>query len=119
MRKLLMLMAFSITCQANEAICLAEIIHAEDRASIDGAIQVANASINRATNQNKPICKITGVQRKRLHPTTKPYLVSIAQAALQSPRINKADSWDSGRKPHLPGKVHAYAGGQTFYEVKK
>lgn len=104
---------------ANEAKCLARILHAEDRKTITGAIEVANASINRSNAQQKSICRITGVERSEPPTKYRPYFEALAQAALASPRLNDADSWDAGRKPHLPGDIRQYAGGQTFYKMKQ
>lgn len=118
MTKLLSLMLLSSTCYANEPQCLAEIMYAEDRQNIQGTLEVGNASINRAANQSKPICRISGVQRKPLTEKVKPYFISLAATLMKSPRFHDADSWDSGRKPHLPGVIRAQAGGQVFYKMK-
>lgn len=121
MKKLLVLLALVSTngmCDAREARCLAEIIHAEDRANIDGAIQVANAAINRRDRQRRSLCVITGVKRRPLKHDLLPYFLALANAALASPRLNPADSWDRGTKPHLDGTVYAYKGGQVFYALR-
>lgn len=104
---------------ANDVKCLSHILHAEDRKTIVGAIEVANASINRSNDQHKDLCHITGVQRSAPPTKYQPYFEALAKAALASPRLNDADSWDAGRKPHLPGDIRRYAGGQTFYKMKK
>jgi hypothetical protein len=119
MAKLLSLMLLASTCHANEAEELAKIMYAEDRQSIQGTMQVSNAAINRAEIEKKPIGKISGVQRKPVPKKDKPYFIAIAQAALNSPRLNDADSWDSGTKPHLPGVIRAQVGGQVFYKQRR
>lgn len=116
MTKLLSLLVFTTACYANEAEDLAEIIYAEDRQSIHGAMQVGNAAINRAKAEKRPIKHISGVHRKPIPKTSKPYFIALAQAALTSPRLNDADSWDSGTKPHLPGTVYAQVAGQVYYK---
>lgn len=66
MTNLILTIAFLLPmpAQPTEEGCLAKIIYAESRGeSIEGAIAVGQATVNRAKRIGKSICKLAGVSR--------------------------------------------------------
>ena len=107
---------------ADETKCLSRVIYAESRGeSIAGAVATAQATINRAEIQNTSICKVTGVHRQQPDKSLAEYYLSIARTALfdKFPTvINKADSWNTGTKPHQQGEVERVIDHHVFYVMK-
>ena len=107
---------------ADETKCLSKVIYAESRGeSVTGAVATAQATINRAENQNTSICKVTGVHRQQPDKSLADYYLSIARTALfdKFPKvIKKADSWNTGTKPHQQGEVERVIDHHVFYVMK-
>ena len=107
---------------ADETKCLSKVIYAESRGeSITGAVATAQATINRAETQNTSICKVTGVHRQQPDKSLADYYLSIARTALfdKFPKvIKKADSWNTGTKPHQQGEVERVIDHHVFYVMK-
>lgn len=107
---------------ADETKCLSKVIYAESRGeSIAGAVATAQATINRADNQNTSICKVTGVHRQQPDKSLADYYLAIAKTALfdKFPKvIKKADSWNTGTKPNLKGDVERVIDNHVFYVIK-
>jgi hypothetical protein len=104
---------------ADEAKCLSKIIYAESRGeSITGAVATAQATINRAGNQDTSICKVTGVNRRQPDKSLADYYLAIARTALfdKFPAVvSKADSWNTGTKPRQHGDVERVIDNHVFY----
>lgn len=107
---------------ADEVKCLSRVIYAESRGeSITGAVATAQATINRAETQNTSICKVTGVHRQQPDKSLADYYLSIARTALfdKFPKvIKKADSWNTGTKPHQQGEVERVIDRHVYYALK-
>jgi len=105
--------------QADEARCLSKVIYAESRGeSITGAVATAQATINRAENQESSICKVTGVHRQQPDKSLADYYLAIARTALfdKFPSVvKKSDSWNTGDKPRQAGKVERVIDNHVFY----
>lgn len=105
--------------QADEARCLSKVIYAESRGeSITGAVATAQATINRAENQESSICKVTGVHRQQPDKSLADYYLAIARTALfdKFPSVvKKSDSWNTGTKPRQSGNVERVIDNHVFY----
>lgn len=105
--------------QADEVKCLSRVIYAEARGeSVSGAVATAQATINRANNQQASICDLSGVNRRSPDKSLVTYYMAIARAALfdRFPSVvKKSDSWNTGIKPRQPGKVERVIDNHVFY----
>ena len=101
----------------NELQCLSAIIYSEARGEPEtGQLAVAHASINRSKRLASSICKIKGVTRKP--PTLKfqLYFKQIAKTAMSThSTVGKADSWNTGKKPHSRGDKVKVIQSHVFY----
>jgi hypothetical protein len=88
-----------------ELQCLSAIIYSEARGEPEiGMVAVAHASINRSKRSDRSICKIKGVTRKTPTLKLQQYFKQIAKTAMSThSTIGKADSWNTGKKPHSRG----------------
>jgi spore germination cell wall hydrolase CwlJ-like protein len=87
-----------VSAPPSEEGCLAKIMFAESRGeSIEGAIAVGQAAVNRAKRTGKTICKITGKD-------------SI---------VENSDSWNTGTKPKYKGAIVRQIGDHVFYVMSR
>ena len=124
MTNLILIIAFlsPISMQASEAECLAKIIFAESRGeSIEGAIAVGQATVNRAKRTDKSICKLTGVSRLTPPRNLRDHYTALANSVLDGKHsiVRNSDSWNTGTKPKSAGKVVRHIGGHVFYVMSK
>ena len=121
MRTLLLALILINKAHAGESDCLARIMYAEARGEpFEGVVAIGQAVVNRSTNRNKPICKLTGVQKKQPPLKMLNYYKSIAKELLKNPStsiVSSADSWNTGRKPAYPGKVNRQINKHIFYTM--
>lgn len=120
MTSLLLTIAFliPISAQANEENCLAKIIFAESRGeSIEGAIAVGQATVNRAKRTGKAICKLSGVSRLTPPDNLMAHYAALAQSVMRGKDsiVQNSDSWNTGTKPSHAGKIVRQIGGHVFY----
>lgn len=113
---------YASTVQANEALCLADILYAEARGeSIEGVAAVGQAAIKKAKIEHTTLCKLQGVTRLTPSAVMLEYFTSMASHLLTHPKesISKgASHWERGTKPHLPGTVRRHIGKHIFYELR-
>ena len=109
----------SFGVSANEASCLSEIIWSESRGeSIEGAVAVGKAVVNRAKRMDKSICKIVGVTRKKPSKELAGYYYALSKYILSvnsNDIVSEADSWNKGRKSGHAGKITRHIGKHVFY----
>ncbi len=101
-----------------EIKCLSMIIYSEASGEPElGKLAIAYASINRAKRSERSTCKIKGVTRRSPPTALQPYFKTLAAKALFSKRnpIAKADSWNTGKKPHSRGKKVKVIAKHVFY----
>ena len=113
------LMLLSSSVMASETKCMTEIMYSEAQGEpITGLIAVGEATLNRADNQNKSVCKITGVTRKAVPSKLKPHYTALANGIISNKdrTIGKADSWDRSKRPRYAKKIIARIGNHTFYK---
>lgn len=114
------LMLLSSSVMASEQSCMTEIMYSEAQGEpITGLIAVGEASVNRALNQKKSICKISGVTRKSVPSKLKSHYHALANEILttKDKTVKDADSWDRARKPRYKGRIVARIGKHTFYKM--
>lgn len=124
MNSLILTIAFliPISAQANEEGCLAKIIFAESRGeSIEGAIAVGQATVNRAKRTGKAICKLSGVSRLTPPRNLMAHYTALAQSVMRGKDsiVKNSDSWNTGTKPSSNGKIVRQIGGHVFYVMSK
>lgn len=110
----------SSSVMASEQSCMIEIMHSEAQGEpLTGIIAVGEASLNRSKNQNKSICKISGVTRKQVPSKLKGHYIALANEVMvtKDKTIKDADSWDRAKKPRYKGKIVARIGKHTFYRM--
>lgn len=116
---ILMASIISIGAQAGETDCLASIMYAESRGEpLEGVIAIGQAVINRSKAQAKPICRVSGVKRKKPPAAVSDYYRSIAKQLIAKPSnsvAKQADSWNTGTKPRQPGTVTRQIESHVFY----
>ena len=113
-------MLLSSSVMASEQSCMTEIMYSEAQGEpITGLIAVGEASVNRALNQKKSICKISGVTRKSVPSKLKSHYHALATEILatKDKTVKDADSWDKAKKPRYKGKIVARIGKHTFYKM--
>jgi hypothetical protein len=125
MTKLLLLttMMFPMQSQAisqqNEINCLKNIIYSESRGeSLEGIVALGQATIARSKRTGLSICRINGVTRKRPPERMSSYWNGIAKNILadrQKSIVGHADSWNTGTKPYMSGKVERVIQSHVFY----
>jgi len=109
---------FPISAQASEEGCLAKIIFAESRGeSIEGAIAVGQATVNRAKRIGKAICRLTGVSRLTPPRNLMAHYTALAKSVMggKDSTVRNSDSWNTGTKPRHAGEVVRHIGGHVFY----
>ncbi|MGZ4954058.1 MAG: hypothetical protein ACXV8Q_03010 [Methylobacter sp.] len=109
---------FPVSVQPNEEGCLAKIIFAESRGeSIEGAIAVGQATVNRAKRTGKTICKLTGVSRLTPPHNLAAHYTALAKSVIggNDSIVRNSDSWNTGTKPRRAGEVVRQIGGHVFY----
>jgi hypothetical protein len=120
MTNLILTLAFllPIQAQANEEECLAKVIFAESRGeSIEGAVAVGQATVNRARRTGQAICKLTGVARLTPPRNLMAHYRALAKSVLagKDSIVRNSDSWNTGTKPRSAGEVVRHIGGHVFY----
>ncbi len=120
MTNLILTIAFLLPMptQVSEERCLAKIIFAESRGeSIEGAIAVGQATVNRAKRTGKAICKLTGVSRLTPPRNLMAHYTALAKSVLggKDSIVRNSDSWNTGTKPRRAGEVVRQIGGHVFY----
>ena len=101
-----------------EIQCLSAIMYSEASGEPElGKLAIAHASINRAKRSSRSTCKIKGVTRRSPPTALQPYFKTLAAKALFSKHnpIAKADSWNTGSRPHSQGKKVKVIGAHVFY----
>ena len=90
-------------------------MHAEARGEpVLGLVHIAEASINRANNQDVGICEIKGVTRSHIKDKAlRGYFLAVARHALTQPVLHDMDSWNT---THKHGRK---VGRHTFYKMKE
>ncbi|HEY8098706.1 MAG TPA: hypothetical protein VIE65_21780 [Methylobacter sp.] len=109
---------FPISAQASEEGCLAKIIYAESRGeSIEGAIAVGEATVNRSKRIGKEICRLTGVSRLTPPSNLMSHYTALAKSVMggTDSTVRNSDSWNTGTKPRYAGEVVRQIGGHVFY----
>lgn len=109
---------FPVSAQASEEGCLAKIIYAESRGeSIEGAIAVGQATVNRAKRIGKAICRLTGVSRLTPPRNLRSHYTALAKSVMgdTDSTVRNSDSWNTGTKPRYAGKIVRQIGGHVFY----
>jgi len=120
MTNLILTIAFLLPMptQVSEEKCLAKIIFAESRGeSIEGAIAVGQATVNRAKRTGKAICKLTGVSRLTPPRNLMAHYTALAKSVMggKDSIVRNSDSWNTGTKPRRAGEVVRQIGGHVFY----
>jgi len=120
MTNLILTIAFLLPMptQVSEERCLAKIIFAESRGeSIEGAIAVGQATVNRAKRTGKAICKLTGVSRLTPPRNLMAHYTALAKSVMggKDSIVRDSDSWNTGTKPRRAGEVVRQIGGHVFY----
>jgi spore germination cell wall hydrolase CwlJ-like protein len=120
MTNLILTIAFLLPMQvqASEEGCLTKIIFAESRGeSIEGAIAVGQATVNRAKRTGKAICKLTGVARLTPPANLIAHYKALAKSVMagKDSIVRNSDSWNTGTKPRRAGEVVRQIGGHVFY----
>jgi hypothetical protein len=120
MTNLILTIAFLLPMptQVSEERCLAKIIFAESRGeSIEGAIAVGQATVNRAKRTGKAICKLTGVSRLTPPRNLMAHYTALAKSVIggKDSIVRNSDSWNTGTKPRRAGEVVRQIGGHVFY----
>ncbi|EGW23702.1 hypothetical protein [Methylobacter tundripaludum] len=120
MTNLILTIAFLLPMptQVSEERCLAKIIFAESRGeSIEGAIAVGQATVNRAKRTGKAICKLTGVSRLTPPRNLMAHYTALAKSVMggKDSIVRNSDSWNTGTKPRRAGEVVRQIGGHVFY----
>lgn len=109
---------FPLSAHANEEECLAKVMFAESRGeSIEGAIAVGQATVNRAKRTGKTICKLSGVARLTPPRNLLSHYVALAKSVIEGKDsiVRNSDSWNTGTKPKYPGEVVRQIGEHVFY----
>jgi len=109
---------FPMSVQASEEECLAKIMFAESRGeSIEGAVAVGQATVNRAKRTGKTICKLTGVARLTPPRNLKNHYTVLAKSVMEGKEsiVRNSDSWNTGTKPKRAGEIVRQIGGHVFY----
>ncbi|MGZ8157588.1 MAG: hypothetical protein ACXWT1_00355 [Methylobacter sp.] len=124
MTNLILTIAFLLPmpAQATEEGCLAKIIYAESRGeSIEGAIAVGQATVNRSKRIGKSICKLTGVSRLTPPRNLKTHYTALAKSVMDGKDsiVRNSDSWNTGTKPRSSGEVVRQIGGHVFYVMSR
>jgi len=122
MTNLILTIAFLLPMptQVSEERCLAKIIFAESRGeSIEGAIAVGQATVNRAKRTGKAICKLTGVSRLTPPRNLMAHYTALAKSVMggKDSIVRNSDSWNTGTKPRRAGEVVRQIGGHVFYAM--
>jgi hypothetical protein len=124
MNSLILTIAFliPISAQADEEGCLAKIIFAESRGeSIEGAIAVGQATVNRSKRTGKAICKLSGVTRLTPPHNLMAHYTALAKSVMRDKDsiVQNSDSWNTGTKPSQAGRIVRQIGGHVFYVMSK
>ncbi|MDO9046908.1 MAG: hypothetical protein Q7U66_04125 [Methylobacter sp.] len=124
MTNLILTIAFLLPVSAppSEEGCLAKIIFAESRGeSIEGAIAVGQATVNRSKRTGKTICKLTGVSRLTPPRNLKAHYTALAKSVMRGKDsiVQNSDSWNTGTKPRYSGDVVRQIGGHVFYVMSR
>ena len=115
-------LAMISNAKASEADCLASIIHAEARGeSLEGAVAVGQATLNRAQRTGKPVCRVAGVKRATPPKTLIAYYRALAAQLIGDKSqsvVKNADSWNTGDTPRQPGAITRQIENHVFYVMK-
>lgn len=109
---------FPMSAHAGEEECLAKVMFAESRGeSIEGAIAVGQATVNRAKRTGKAICELTGVARLTPPRNLIAHYTALAKSVLEGKDsiVRNSDSWNTGTKPRHPGEIVRQIGEHVFY----
>ncbi|MGZ5009074.1 MAG: hypothetical protein ACXV8W_14310 [Methylobacter sp.] len=124
MTNLILTLAFllPVSVPPNEESCLAKIIFAESRGeSIEGAIAVGQATVNRAKRTGKKICNLTGVSRVTPPRNLMGHYTALAKSVIgaKDSIVRNSDSWNTGTKPKYAGEVVRQIGDHVFYVMSR
>ncbi|MGZ4969457.1 MAG: hypothetical protein ACXV8O_10440 [Methylobacter sp.] len=124
MTNLILTIAFllPVSIQPNEEGCLAKIMFAESRGeSIEGAVAVGQATVNRAKRTGKKICNLTGVSRSNPPRNLADHYTALAKSVIDGKNsiVHNSDSWNTGTKPRYAGEVVRHIGGHVFYVMSR
>jgi len=125
MKALLILLIISASANAadrdRDAECLSKIMFAEAKGeSVAGVVAVGDAAKQRAADQNKPVCKITGVKQQSIPEQLRAHFLALAKSVLNSHRstVAGANAWNTGTKPRQTGEITRQIEQHVFYIVK-
>lgn len=113
---------FPVSASPSEEGCLAKIIFAESRGeSIEGAVAVGQATVNRAKRTGKTICKLTGVSRVTPPRNLMAHYTALAKSVISGTDsiVQNSDSWNTGTKPRYSGEIVRQIGGHVFYVMSR
>jgi len=113
---------FPVSAPPSEEGCLAKIIFAESRGeSIEGAIAVGQATVNRAKRTGKTICKLTGVSRLTPPRNLIAHYMALAKSVIggKDSIVQNSDSWNTGTKPRYSGEIVRQIGDHVFYVMSR
>jgi N-acetylmuramoyl-L-alanine amidase len=111
-----------VSTPPSEEGCLAKIMFAESRGeSIEGAIAVGQAAVNRAKRTGKTICKITGVSRLTPPRNLRSHYKALAKSVIHGKDsiVQNSDSWNTGTKPKYRGAIVRQIGDHVFYVMSR
>lgn len=109
---------------ADSTHCLARILYQEARGeSIEGVMVLAETAVQLAINLKMTLCTLERSSQVQSRPVPKALQAafrSMARIARSRPRtLSKgSDHWNTGRKPHMRGKIQRIIGNHVFYTLK-
>ncbi|TRW91240.1 hypothetical protein [Candidatus Methylobacter oryzae] len=113
---------FPVSATPSEEGCLANIIFAESRGeSIEGAVAVGQATVNRAKRTGKSICNLSGVSRLTPPRGLISHYTALAKSVMHGKEsiVRNSDSWNVGTKPRYSGEIVRQIGGHVFYVMSR
>lgn len=125
MRAAIVVWALAGSVSAAEKDCLSSIIFAEARGEpLLGVAGLGQAAITKAAEEKTTLCRLSGVQKKPVEKTIKPYLDAISVELLSHPSTSisrGANRWHSGTDIKSHGKIKRKIGHHTLtrQEIKK
>ena len=125
MKKIMIALTLFLTSNAyaNESHCLARILYQESRGeSVEGVATLGQTAVQLATNMKITLCKLERsgqVQSKEIPAPLLPAFTALANIAMTQPRLlsKGSDHWETGKKPHMPGKIKRVVGAHVFYQL--
>jgi spore germination cell wall hydrolase CwlJ-like protein len=108
--------------KAKDSEHLARIMYGESRGeSVEGVVGIGEAAVNRSRRSGVPLHRLMGVHKVKPPKSLLSHYTSLANSVLSSKKftVKDADSWNKGKKPHLPGKITRQIGAHVFYVMAK